>query len=118
MNQKTILIDHFKNESRYRKYQITEYSSKFHHQHDLLIKLTKQIKQFLSQHDQLIQQVNHISICNEHHRQCMELNHLANEYQQLQKENYLLTLKAKENLQKFSLLMQSNHNKIILNMTD
>jgi hypothetical protein len=109
LNQKTILIDHFKNEYRFRKYQINEYSSKFQQQYQLLIKLIKQIEEFLSQHNRIIQQVNHQSIFNKHHRQCMEFMNLSNEYEQLKNENHFLTLKAKENIQKFSLLMQSNH---------
>jgi hypothetical protein len=105
MNQKTVLIDHLKNAYRYRKYQINEYSSKFQQQHNLLLQFIRQIEHYFAQHDKLIQQVNHISICNEHNRQCTELNQLSNEYKQLQTENHLLTLKAKENLQ----ILQSKH---------
>jgi len=56
-----------------------------------------------------MKKVNHLSIFNQHNRQCIELINLSNEYEQLNNENHLLTLKAKENIQKFSLLMQSNH---------
>ncbi len=82
---------------------------KLQQRQQLLIKLTKQIEQFLSQHDRIIKQANHISIINEHNRQCIELTHLSNEYEQLQNENHLLTLKAKENIKRFPMLMQSNH---------
>ncbi|CAF2336610.1 unnamed protein product [Rotaria sp. Silwood2] len=109
MNQETTLIDHLKNEYRYTKYQLNEYSLKLKQRHELLIKLTKQIQQFLIQHDRIIKQTNHISIINQHNRQSNELINLSNEYEQLQIENSLLTLKAKENLQRFSMIMQSNH---------
>ncbi len=109
MNQTTTLIDHLKSEYRYTKYGINEYSLKLQQRQQLLIKLTKQIEQFLSQHDRIIKQANHISIINEHNRQCIELTHLSNEYEQLQNENHLLTLKAKENIKRFPMLMQSNH---------
>jgi len=56
-----------------------------------------------------MKKVNHLSIFNQHNRQCIELINLSNEYEQLNNENHLLTLKAKANIQKFSLLMQSNH---------
>ncbi|CAF0751299.1 unnamed protein product [Rotaria sordida] len=101
MNQKTTLIDHLKNEYRYRKYRLNEYSLKFQQQNELLIKLIKQI-----QYDKIIKPTNHIFIINQ---QSNELINLSNEYKQLQNENYLLTLKAKENLQKFSMIIQSNH---------
>jgi hypothetical protein len=109
MNQKTTLIDHLKNEYRYTKYQLNEHSSKVKQRHALLIKLTNQIEQFTSQHDRIVKQAKHIPIINEHNRQCIELTNLSNEYEQLQNENHLLTLKAKENIQKFSMLLQSNH---------
>jgi hypothetical protein len=88
---------------------MTEYSSKLKQRHELIIKLKQQIEQFISQHDIIIKQANHISIINEHNRQCIELTHLSNAYEQLKTENYLLTLKAKQNIQRFSMLMQSNH---------
>ncbi|CAF0909506.1 unnamed protein product [Adineta steineri] len=109
MNQKSTLIDHIKNEYRYKKYQINEYSSKLQQRRELLIKLTNQIEQFLIQHNRIFKQINRISIINEHNRQSIELTNLSNEYEQLKNENHLLTLKAKENIEKFSIFMQSNH---------
>ncbi|CAF3345113.1 unnamed protein product [Rotaria sp. Silwood1] len=109
MNQKSTLIDHLKNEYRYTKYQLNEYSLKLKQRHELLIKLTTQIQEFLIQHDRIIKQTNYILIINQHNRQSNELINLSNEFEQLQNENYLLTLKAKENLQRFSMIMQSNH---------
>ncbi|UJR33620.1 hypothetical protein I4U23_021055 [Adineta vaga] len=102
INQKTTLIDHLKNEYRYKKYQINEYASKVEQRHDLLIKLTNQIAQFIIEHDRILKQVNSISIINEHNRQCIELTKLSREYEQLRQENHHLTLKAKENLEKVS----------------
>lgn len=112
MNQKTVLIDHLKNDYRYRKYQIKEYSSKCQHQHNLLLQL---IKQYHTQHEKLLEQVNSLSIYNEHQRQSTELIHLSNECEQLETENHRLTLKAKENLRRLSMLMQSKDSLI---MTD
>lgn len=110
LNQKDLLIDHINNEYRYRKYQLNNYLSKLDQRHDLLIQLNQQIEQYRTQHEKLIQQDNHISIFNEHNRHCIELINLSNEYEQLQNENHRLTLKAKENLRRYSShFLQSNH---------
>ncbi|CAF0750087.1 unnamed protein product [Adineta ricciae] len=109
MNQKTTLIDHLMNEYRYKKYQLHEYTSKTEQRHQLIIKLTNQIGQFIVEHDRILKQVNSISIINEHNRQCIELTELSHEYEQVSQENYLLTAKAEEKLQKLSKFMSVNH---------
>ncbi|CAF3638628.1 unnamed protein product [Rotaria socialis] len=109
INQKTTLIDHLKNEYRYTKYHLNEYSLKLKDRRESLMKLTKQIQQFLIQQSRAAKEANFISINNQHDRQHIELTNLSNEYEQLQNENYLLALKAKENLERFSMMMQSNH---------
>lgn len=102
LNQKTILIDHVRNDYRYRKYRLNEYSMKYQQQQDLLFKLIKQIEQYLVQHQPIIGQKNLITIDNQDNRQSRELIQLSKEYDELQHEYELLTFQIKENLRKFS----------------
>ena len=104
MNQKTVLIDHLKNDYRYRKYRLKEYSTKSHQQQDLLRKLIKQIEEYLAQHKRSMGKINSQSLFNQHNRQSMELIQLSNEYDQLQQEYDLLTSQSQENRRKFSAL--------------
>lgn len=113
MNLKTTLIDHLNNEYRYMKYQITERSSKLKQSQELLCRLKSQIEKHVTQQNMITQEVDETYIINAHNRQCIELTSLSNEYERLQHENHLLTLKAKENLQRLSLIMQSNHHYIL-----
>ena len=99
LNQKTILIDHLRNDYRYRKYRMNEYSSKFYQQQDLLHKLIKQIEEYLLRQERLIGRKNLISIDN---RQSRELIQLSKEYDELEHEYGLLAVQIRENLRKFS----------------
>ena len=97
MNQKTILIDHLRNDYRYRKYRLKKYSTQFNQQQDLLYKLIQQIEQYLVQHELVIGQKNLMPIDN---RQSREFIDLSKEYDELQHEYELLAVQIRANLRK------------------
>lgn len=108
MNQKTTLLDHLNNEYRYTKYHLNEYASTIQQRHQSIMKLIEKIEELLIHQSTITKETNYLSINNQHNRQYIELIHLSNEYEQLKKENHLLTLEAKEKLERFYVIMQSN----------
>lgn len=102
MNQKTVLIDHLKNDYRYRKYRLKEYSTKFDRQQDFLGKFIQQIEEYLIQHDCWIGKINSQSLFNQSNRSSMELIELSNEYEELQREYELLTSQNEVHRRKYS----------------
>ena len=108
MNQKTTLIDHLRNEHRYQKYQTNEYAFKVQHRREQLAKLTQLIELFLAEQNRVLSHRPDRALVDEHDRQCQEFDDLSAEYERLQTENYLLRLRAKENIQTCAMLMPSS----------
>ena len=109
MNQKSTLIDHLKNEHRHVKYHLSEYSDKLKDRHELLLKLTDRFRQCFGEEPRPIRPSSHQLSIEQHDRQRQELAELFHEYELLQHDHHLLTLKAQENIQKYSSLLQSTH---------
>jgi archaellum component FlaC len=109
LSQKTTLIDHLRNEHRYMKHHLNDYSIQLQQRQDLLGKLADQFQRSLT--DASVRapiKSENTTLLDQYEQQRQELTRLKAEYEKVQVENDQLRSETQAKIERYSCRRSSN----------